>query len=319
VEPLAAIAAHLPSDFPAAIYVAVHQPEGAMSLLAGILDRAGPLAARTARSGEPLQRGTIAVAPRGHHLVLERGGSRVVRGPKINGHRPSIDVLFHSAARSYGARVVGVVLSGALSDGAFGLYAITGRGGGAIVQADAAHRGMPSSALELAAVEAVVPTREIPEALTMLLATGEDMADDEQSVGGSELEAGFDLGRLQQVPGTPSLFRCPDCGGALWELDEAGIRGYACHVGHSFSAESMVDEQGDAVERALRTAVQMLQERAALMGRLAKRMSALGSEAVVQRYERRGRDATEQAEVIRRLLEAPSEEVARTAPRETAA
>jgi two-component system chemotaxis response regulator CheB len=227
VEALATIAAGLPADFPAAVLVALHLPEGGTSVLPTILDRAGRLPARAARDDEPVRPGTIAVAPPGHHLVVADGRTRLLRGPKVNGYRPSVDVLFHSAARSYGRGVIGVVLTGALSDGAFGLRAIKRRGGAAVVQADAAHTGMPESALASVDADAVTPLRSIPAALTMFVETEEATMRDEGSPEESELEAGFDPGQLQEAPGSPSVFRCPECGGALCLIEDAGLSGFA--------------------------------------------------------------------------------------------
>jgi two-component system, chemotaxis family, protein-glutamate methylesterase/glutaminase len=73
VEALTTIVGGLPEDFRAAVCVALHLPQGATSALASILDRAGPLPARSARDGEPLQPGTVLVAPPDHHLILEPG------------------------------------------------------------------------------------------------------------------------------------------------------------------------------------------------------------------------------------------------------
>lgn len=135
VEALMAIAEDLPPDLGAAVFVVLHLGEGATSFLPEILDRAGPLPATAAVDRAPIEPGTIAVAPPDHHLVVESGRVRVLHAaPKVNGRRPSVDVLFHSAARVYGSRVIGVVLSGTLSDGTLGLQAIQRRSGVAIVQ-----------------------------------------------------------------------------------------------------------------------------------------------------------------------------------------
>jgi len=118
-----------------------------------------------AADGAPIEPGTIAVAPPNHHLIVEPGLTRVVRAPKVNGRRPSVDVLFHSAARAYGGRAIGVVLSGTLNDGTLGLQAIKRRNGVAIVQADAVHQGMPTSAIANVDVDSVLPLRRSARSL----------------------------------------------------------------------------------------------------------------------------------------------------------
>jgi chemotaxis response regulator CheB len=90
--------------------------------------------AAEAIDGEPLVYGRIYIAPADKHLMLARGHVRVVRGPKENRHRPSIDVLFRSAALAYGARVTAVILSGSDDDGAAGAKAVRDRGGAVMVQ-----------------------------------------------------------------------------------------------------------------------------------------------------------------------------------------
>src|SRR5262245_10684535 len=161
VQALSTIVAALPASFPAPILAVVHQAPGAESRLAPILDRAGSLPAETAEDGRALRAGEIVVAPPDRHLMVEDGRVRLVRGPRVNASRPSVDVLFRSAVESYGARVVGVVLSGSLQDGTLGLSAIKSAGGVAIVQSDPVHEGMPTSAAANVEVDYLVPLREI--------------------------------------------------------------------------------------------------------------------------------------------------------------
>lgn len=297
VAALVELAECLPADLDAALFVVLHLPEVETSYLADILDRAGALPAVAAVHGAPIERGVISVAPPGRHVVLGTDRVRVLRGPKVNGNRPSVDVLFHSAARTHDGHAIGVVLSGMLRDGTLGLRAIKRRGGLAIVQEDAMHRGMPSNAIENVDVDAIVPVRGIAERLTMLLeSTPEAPMEDQRD---TDLEAGFDITEEREAPGDPTILRCPECGGALWELEDGDLASYACHVGHTYAAESLVDEQGDAVERALWSAVRMLDERGALLRRLAKRMEQQGHERAGARFEGRAELVERQAALIR--------------------
>lgn len=128
------LAAGLPPDLPAALFVVWHLSPDSQGVLPQVLGRAGPLPAAHAIAGETISAGRIYVAPPDHHLLVERGHVRVTRGPKEHRFRPAVDPLFRSAASAYGPRVVGVVLSGALDDGAAGLRAIKRRGGVAVAQ-----------------------------------------------------------------------------------------------------------------------------------------------------------------------------------------
>ena len=158
VEALTRLAGDLPEDLPAAVAIVLHLPRSGTSVLADILDRHGTLPAATAVDGEPLRPGHLAVAPPDHHLLVRDGCLALGEGPQEHSTRPAIDVLFRSAAEHPGG-VIGVVLTGALDDGAAGLAAIKEHGGIAVVQDpdDARYPGMPASAIQCARPQHVVP------------------------------------------------------------------------------------------------------------------------------------------------------------------
>src|SRR4051794_38715919 len=105
VEALAALAAALPAGLPAAVFVVLHVPSHGTSVLPQILSRAGPLPAAHSTDGEPVVPGRIYIAPPDLHLIVKPGHVALARGPRENGHRPAVDALFRTAARSYGHRV----------------------------------------------------------------------------------------------------------------------------------------------------------------------------------------------------------------------
>src|SRR4051794_3219172 len=170
VEAISTLIAGLPAELPAALFVCLHVSPGGTSVLPHILSRKTRMPVAAARDGEPIQRARIYVAPSDHHMLIEDGHVSLTQGPRENGLRPAIDPLFRSAARAYGHRVVGVVLSGALDDGTAGLKAITDSGGGGLVQdpADALYPSMPRHALEYDAARAV-PIAEMANALCAML------------------------------------------------------------------------------------------------------------------------------------------------------
>ena len=134
VPALKKLAAALPRDFPAAMFVVLHIPPEPRSILPEILSRAGPLPAVHALDGAAFSRGRIYVAPPDRHLLLETNRLRVVFGPRENRVRPAIDPLFRTAAQALGPRVVGVIMSSTLDDGCNGLIEIKRHGGLAVVQ-----------------------------------------------------------------------------------------------------------------------------------------------------------------------------------------
>src|SRR5437016_12022670 len=170
VEALVTLARSLKRNLQAAVFVVLHMPAQSPSLLPEILGRAGPLKAVQATDDMQIEPGHIYVAPPDHHMLMELGKVRVVRGPKENRHRPAVDPLFRSAALAYGPRVIGVILTGALDDGTAGLLAVKRRGGIAIVQDpdEALYPSMPLSALANVEVDYRLPLSSIGPLLVHL-------------------------------------------------------------------------------------------------------------------------------------------------------
>ena len=308
VEALQRLIAPLPGDFSAAIFVVLHlSPEGT-SVLPHILSRAGNLPAFHPRDGEPVRPGRIYVAPPDNHLLLEDGRVRVSHGPRENRHRPAIDPLFRSAARWYGPRVIGVVLTGSLDDGTAGLLAIKRRGGVAVVQdpADALFSDMPRSAIEHVEVDYVAPLDRIPELLQQLA----PVEVSENGTGRSSrlnketeiAELSMDAIEDENRPGTPSPFACPECGGVLWEQEGEEILRFRCRVGHAYTASSLSLEQTEAVEGALWAAMRALEEGASLARRMAQKAAQSKHQRAETRYRERAETKMQQAEVLRRLI-----------------
>lgn len=170
VEALTQLVAGLPPDLRVSLFIVIHFPAQGKSILPDILNFYGPLGATHAKDAEVIEHGRIYVAPPNYHLLLKRGYVCLGQGPKENGTRPAIDVLFRTAARAYGCRVVGVLLSGTLTDGTAGLRAVKKRGGVAVVQNpdDALFCGMPKSAIKHVEVDYILPVSTIASTLALL-------------------------------------------------------------------------------------------------------------------------------------------------------
>lgn len=316
VEAVSAVVGALPRDLPAAVFVVVHFPAYARSALPQILERAGTLPVAHARDGESIQTGRIYVAPPGRHLLIEDSHVRLVRGPRENGAIPAVDPLFRSAARWHSARVVGVVLTGTLDDGTAGLVAIKHRRGVAVVQdpAEALYDGMPRNAVENAPVDHVVPLDRIGALLDELARTpppdGNDPTPDDDPMDDRiEIESDITAMRPGMMdgddnphPGQVSGFTCPECHGALWEIEEDGVVRYRCRVGHGYTMESMLSENGRDVEAALWIGFRALRERAALCRRMGERMAGRGQHAMAARQHEEAADAERRAALLRQVL-----------------
>ncbi|MFL5844538.1 MAG: chemotaxis protein CheB [Solirubrobacteraceae bacterium] len=291
VDALTEVVRGLPHNFAAPVLVVLHISARSPSMLAAILDRASPLPASTAADHERMEPGRIYVATPDLHLTVVDGHLALTAEARINGHRPSIDALFCSAAEAYGSEVIGVVLSGMRDDGTTGLAKIKEHGGMAVVQdpQDAQHPSMPLSAIAHIAADAILPAGDIAAALNAMVAAPAP------GTNGHSHEPDGDVA-------DPLYTICPDCGGVLTEKRRAGVTVFECHVGHAFAPQTLVDRQADEVESALWTAVRALEDREALLTRLAGQAGTRGLERSAESFGREARSASEQADAVRRAI-----------------
>ncbi|SDM17275.1 chemotaxis protein CheB [Allokutzneria albata] len=298
VEALSGLVGGLAGNIPAAVFVVLHIPRRAPSALPGILDRAGPLPARHAEDGELVLPGRIYVAPSDHHLVLRGDRVALTTDPTQNGHRPAIDPLFRSAARYFGPRVVGVVLSGARDDGAAGLESIARQGGITVVQdpEEAQHPSMPRAALDAVEVDHVLGTAEMGPLLTRIAGSAAGPATPAPPEAEDEM--------TDPVNGlTPVGLSCPACDGPMFELRSPSTPRFRCRVGHRWSPESLLDGQTDALESALWVAYRSLQDKVALSRRMARSAAERGRPASSSRYERVAEETDRAGTLLRGLID----------------
>jgi len=309
VEALKEVVAGLPADLPAAVGIVLHVSPNSESHLPAILSRAGPLPAAHAADGDEVREGSIAVAPPDRHLLVRKGRWVVVRGPRENGVRPAIDPLFRSAAASSGHHVVAVVLSGTLTDGSSGAAAISRVGGAVVVQdpEEAIFSDMPFATIVRDHPDRVLPVHEIAPAVVELLSSlsqEEPVSENERNEMNLETSfAALDQSALSGAdpPGESSRLSCPACGGVLWEVDDHDLLRFRCRVGHAYTADAVLDGEAETVDAALWAALRALHERAELSQRIVRRLRS-GSGRGAERFEDMGREALEQAELIRKVL-----------------
>ena len=212
----------------------------------------------------------------------------VSKGARENRSRPGIDPLFRSAAVAYGAKVIGVLLTGYLDDGTSGLLAIQRCGGTCIVQdpSDAAYPDMPQNALNNLRPDYCLPVDAIGQLLTEIILkpvpksppVPEDIASEatiaERVV--SDVTAVENLG--EQVP-----FNCPNCGGVLWKIQKGNLLRYRCHTGHAFTADVLLAEQTRNIEETLWVALRMFEERKNLLNTMGHRDGRPVNRSAVER------------------------------------
>jgi two-component system chemotaxis response regulator CheB len=164
LEALSSLLPGLPADYRLPILVVVHLPPDKTSLLAELLRVRCAIRVREAEDKEPIEPGVVYFAPPDYHLLVEEDKRLSLSDDEpVLFSRPSIDVLFESAADAYGGGLIGVVLTGANSDGANGLKAVVEAGGVAVVQSpgSAYAVAMPEAAIAACPAARVLPVNEI--------------------------------------------------------------------------------------------------------------------------------------------------------------
>jgi two-component system chemotaxis response regulator CheB len=255
----------------------------------------------------------IYIAPPNLHLLVKKGHVHLSHGPRENGHRPAVDTLFRSAAREYGPRAVGIVLSGVLDDGTAGLSTIVEMGGVAVAQdpSDALYSGMPESAIEHVNVHHILPVPEIAQLMVRLaeevvVAPQPDIPDDveyETDIVELDMDAIEDDSKRS---GKPSTYVCPECGGSLWEIAEGDLLRFRCHVGHAYSAETFLAHLGESVEEALWVALRVIEDHISLLRRMADRADTHKRPRAAARIGDQMTHAQHQAVLLRNVLKTNS-------------
>ena len=277
VTALQSLLARVPAGFEAPVFVVMHIPAHTPSRLAPILQSHCALPVKQAIDGETIVPGMVYVTTADRHLMVEAQNVRVTRGPKESRSRPAIDVLFRSAAASFGPGAVGVVLTGTLDDGTAGLWAIKDQGGVALVQepCTAEFSSMPESAIEHVDVDKVLPLEDLAHEIVRLVDQQRPHGDRAEipprmqaenlvARQGNALKAGvMNLGKV-------SAYTCPECHGVLVQIEEGRITRFCCHTGHSYSLKTLLAEVDESIEASLWATMRAIEERVLLLRHMAE-------------------------------------------------
>jgi two-component system chemotaxis response regulator CheB len=289
----------LDSHLPAAIFVVLHIASDS-HYLTSLLERSSKLPVRAAEDG-PIEEGMIYIAPADAHLMLEQDSMHLVKGPKENRHRPSIDVLFRSAAYAYRSAVIGVVLTGMLDDGTAGLFSIKRFGGIAVVQdpSDAEFKSMPLNASTYVRPDYVVPLDEMAALLNRLA------RQQPPSISVVEPPAespGTAIREDDARNGRPSFYTCPECQGPLLEIRDGSLTRFRCNVGHAYGLASMVYSQAESTERALWSALQSLKAKTELEKTLMQVAERHEDPSAREKYQKRLKDSEQAVRFLEQAL-----------------
>ncbi len=298
---LQAVFTKLDANLPATVFAVLHTASDSR-YLPGILNRASRLPVKNAENG-PIEEGTIYIAAPDFHLMLERDGMHVVKGPKENRHRPSIDVLFRSAALTYRSTVIGVVLTGMLDDGTAGLFYIKRYGGTTVVQDpnDAEFKSMPLNATSHVKVDYIMPLAEIGDLLNRL--AKEEITSAGVIASPQEFSVGSAMCQEDERAGKPSLYTCPECQGPLLELRNGDMTRYRCRAGHGYGLKSLTYSQAESTERMLWSALQSLEAKAELEGTMLELAHVKEDPLASEEYRKRHLNSQRAIKLLKDVLE----------------
>jgi two-component system chemotaxis response regulator CheB len=255
-----------------AIFVVLHISKHAMGeVITQYMQKYTRMPCSIAVNGEPIIGRHIYLAPPDRHLILKQGKMVINDGPTENRWRPSIDVLFRSAAVAYGSGVIGIILSGMLDDGTSGMGAVKRCGGTCIVQEpdEAEFPDMPNNVLNHVDVDYRVPIADmgyiIQDAVAQHPVTKSQEIPQDIRIEADITEGlGTSMDDLRKIA-THTVFTCPDCGGGLWQIDNDSIRRYRCHTGHVYNESILLSSQIMELEESIWVSIRMLEERRNLL------------------------------------------------------
>lgn len=225
-------------------------------------------------NGGPVKPDHIYIARPNQHMLIKENKFLLGAGPEENRFRPSIDVLFRSAAVAYSSHSIGIILSGLLDDGTSGMWAIKRSGGTCVVQDpnQAEYPDMPLSVINNMEVDHVATLDEIGPLIAKIvkLKKGRKTAAPKDVIAESKIaeQTAVGIDDVKKLDVLPSIFACPDCGGGLWEAQNDIIKRYRCHIGHAYTERDLVLKQAETAGATLWVALRMMEERKHLLKKI---------------------------------------------------
>lgn len=294
-------------DMTAAFFIVMHlSKKGIGDFLVRQLQPFTSLPCHVAKDGGSIESGHIYIAPSNGHLLVKKRHMIIGHGPEENRWRPSIDVLFRSAAAAFSSRAIGIILTGLLSDGTSGMLAIKRSGGICIVQdpEEAEYPDMPLNVLEHLEADYSVGLGSMGELLSgLLLREPVDVAAPAEVLAESQIAEKTVVG-FENVSalGNKSIYACPDCGGGLWHISEDGHARYRCHIGHSYLEKDLLLKQGENLESTLWIALRMMEERSHLLSKMGNEHLKKGLSRLGSNYLKNARDLQQHVDTLKGVL-----------------
>jgi two-component system chemotaxis response regulator CheB len=301
----------LDSATDAAYCIVIHLSDSKFrSTLAKRLQSFTDLHCVVAKSGLILKKGTIYIAQPGRHLLVKDDKLLIGYGPEENNFRPSINVLFRSAAIAYRSHTIGIILTGLMTDGISGMEAIKLCGGILIVQnpKEAEFPDLPKETLKSVKVDYNVPLIQMGAIIDSMVARkiSKEMivpAHIKAEAKRSEKMAAS-IEDMDEV-GKISPYSCPDCGGVLWEKKaEKGdlFSSYRCHIGHVYTETELLQKQAKETESAVWLAIRLMEERKHLLLKISRDFKKRKVIKMVEFYDRKAAGIKVHIDKMKKLL-----------------
>jgi two-component system chemotaxis response regulator CheB len=298
----------LTEDMNVAVFVCLHLSKvGLGNFLIHRLQKYTPYKCKLATHGDKIEANTIYLAPPDEHLLINEDEIILGSGPAENRWRPSIDVLFRSAAAHHGEKVIGIILTGYLNDGTSGMLAIKRSGGCCIVQDpnEAEYPDMPLSVLESMEADYCVSLNKMGETIQQVINTREvqGIPPPHDVVTEAEIaeKVAIDINLVSDL-GEYAKFSCPDCGGGLWQVKDDKIDRYRCHVGHAYSRDNLLHKHSEQLEATLWVALRMMEERRNLLNSISEKENGKGLQRLGQSHKQRAEDIEVHIQKLKEVL-----------------
>ena len=283
LQAVTGLIAQVNTEMDAAIFVVLHTPHFAYAdVITKRLQKNSVFTCKLAEHEETIQTKHLYFAVPDRHLILKTGRILLGQGPVENRWRPSIDVLFRSAAVAYNSRVIGVLLTGLLEDGTSGMRIIKECGGTCIIQDpdEAEYPDMPQAALRYVDVDYCTTLERIAIILQEKTQNGVEAshAIPEHIEKEAEIAERVSIGinNMEFLAGRRSAYSCPDCGGALWEIRDGRHLRFRCHTGHMYSSDELFKSKRKELEDTFWVALRILEERRNLLNKMAEEEGSKG-------------------------------------------
>lgn len=272
---LAELISQLNTEMDAAFFVVMHlSNHGIGGYLVNQMQKYTSLFCTEVEEKVAIKKSTIYFAHPNKHLILKDKNVLLGCGPQENRWRPSIDVLFRSAAAAFDGHTIGIILTGMLDDGTAGMSAIKRCGGTCVVQDpnEAEYPDMPLSVMKETEVDYCVPLAQIGSVISDIIISNDVVntiipPDIIKEISIAE-SGGAGIEELEQI-GDRTVFSCPDCCGVLFEIKDGKATRYKCHTGHTYSLNNLLIKKNKSMEATLWVALRTLEERKKLLSQLA--------------------------------------------------